>query len=114
MNNILKNEISASNKNFKVYLSFISEGYYGDYDETNPDDEPLLRIDIHAKDEYDRRKWDCENSYSSCTGISARITAKEAKEMCNKVLNKLNAMPEKAYRNLEYYLMRAWETALEY
>ena len=111
--NILKSRVSACNKDFRVSLLYIGEGCCGDYDETNPDDEPCLRIDIETKDPCDRRRWNNDVTYSTCTGIPAYVTAKEAKIMCRKVLAKLEKISTRSFeRKGEYCYQRAWETAL--
>lgn len=120
---ILETHVSAHNKIFLVDLSYADEGYYGDYDEEDPEDEPLLRIDIYTKDEDNRRRWSDEAYYSTCTGISARVSEKEAKSMCRKVIDNLNVLPQNVtdyfsgvptddVEDWDDYLMRAWETAL--
>ena len=113
MKGILRPRVSACNKDFRVSLLYIGEGRCGDYDETDPDDEPMLRIDIDTKNPYDRRCWDDDITYSTCTGISARVTIKEAKEMCRKVLKNLEKISDRSFkRNGEYVYTIAWETAL--
>lgn len=113
MKNILKSRVSACNKDFRVSLIYIGEGCCGDYDETNPDDEPYLRIDIETKNPCDKRCWNDEVTYSSCTDTSARVTVKEAKTMCRKVIAKLEKTSKRSFeREGEYCYQRAWETAI--
>jgi hypothetical protein len=52
----------------RVTLSWIGEGYYGDYDPTSPDDERLLRFDI---DELVDGEWEPMTNGSYCTGLTA-------------------------------------------
>ena len=106
-------EVSANNNRFKVYLSYIGEGYTDCYDKNDPDDEPLLRIDIHTKEEEDKRRWIAESCYSSCTGLSAKVTADKAKEMCKKVLVELNKLTDSDIERCgEFCFQKAWENAL--
>lgn len=111
MKKILENSVTAKNNNFKVFLGYTGEGYNGDYDRNDPDDEPLLRIDIYQKAEDDRRRWCDDAVYSSCTGISARVTEEEALAMCDKVLEKLDKLPPE--KRCEPFFMMAWESALK-
>jgi hypothetical protein len=109
-------EASASDKNFKVVMFFAGEGYNGDYDETDSEDEPLLRIDIYRRCAEDKRRWKDEPEYSSCTGISARVTRADAIEYCNSVLKQLESTPKRNNGD-DWYLsesdyMNAWEKAL--
>jgi hypothetical protein len=60
--------ISGDNK-VKVTLSWIGEGFSGDYDMDNPDDVPLLRYDVFIKDE--NGEWVDPGDASYCTLLSA-------------------------------------------
>ncbi len=113
MKDIINTYVSECNKDYKVGLSYIGEGYSGDFDETNNEDEPLLRIDIRTRDVLDRRRWSNEDVYSACTSLSARVTETEAKEMCRKVLDYLSKMSKTdLMRQGEYAYQKAWEEAL--
>ena len=100
MKAILKHEVSASNGQFRVSLSYIGSS------ETSDNSEPMLYIDIEQKDESDKRRWDGERGYHSFTNKSARVSLKEAKEMCKKVLDNLSGCSN------EFDFERAWKTAL--
>lgn len=36
-----------SNDHLKVVLTYAGEGYFGTYDENDPDDEPMLRLEVY-------------------------------------------------------------------
>lgn len=99
----INNCITVSNKNYKVYLRYIGEGYYGDFDEKNPDDEPLLRADIYTKCCDDKRRWNDEPITSSCTLISANLNAAEARKKAEEILEKVTSSNGTRF-TLEYIL----------
>ncbi|GAB2733417.1 hypothetical protein [Nocardioides pakistanensis] len=70
----------------RVAFTDLGEGYSGDYDEDDPDDEPLLRLDTAVRadagvdGEYvftdtDGAEWVNPDSYSWCTNISRDRTS---------------------------------------
>ena len=68
-------ELELIKDNVKVCWANIGEGYEGDYDEDDPEDENLLRYDVYVYDTYNE---DCEEGYwraiddaSYCTYVSA-------------------------------------------
>jgi hypothetical protein len=75
----------------RVTLSYIGEGYYGDYDPTSPDDERLLRFDI---DEWNDGEWEPVPDGSYCTGLTADLPAevwvKAALEVLERTHDRLN------------------------
>ncbi len=85
-NAIMTGFVSASNTSYKVELSFAGEGYNGDFDKRDPDDEPLLRLDVYEKAEYDKRCWSMEPVESACTELSAKVSKKEASKLADKLL----------------------------
>jgi len=82
-----KDKLTKLNKTFdatliedgvRVSLSWIGEGYDGDYDEANPDDRPLLRFDVDAhKSLNNPRAEECTKGFgampdsSYCTSLIA-------------------------------------------
>jgi hypothetical protein len=72
-------EIKLIENGVRVTLSWIGEGWCGDYDSGNDSDTPLLRMDVDAhkrlKNPYaedgGRRIWQSMNDASYCTAISA-------------------------------------------
>ncbi len=93
---ILKGDVTAQNSSYKVRLQFCDEGCYGDFDEEDPQDIPLLRCSIYTKDADDKRKWNEEEpAESACIGISARKTKKEAQALAKSLLEKITELAEK-------------------
>lgn len=85
-NNIMKGFVSASNKHYKTELSFAGEGYNGDFNAQDPEDMPLLRLDVYEKAEYDKRCWSMEPVESACTELSAKTSKREASKLADKLL----------------------------
>lgn len=79
-------EISATarNENFIVELSWIGEGRDGDYDKEDPDDVPLLRMDVTRADgeEMDRASY--------CTAIPASCGSERAQQLVGELLAAVN------------------------
>jgi len=82
-------EIKLIENGVRVTLSWIGEGWCGDYDSGNDSDTPLLRMDVdahkklknpNAEDCGGVLKWQPMNDASYCTAISAyhHRTAKKA------------------------------------
>lgn len=83
--------------NVAVSLSFINEGFDGDYDPENPEDEPLLRFCVYvmAKPEQAEEHWDRVSDYADendrfaytsshfgyCTFVPATITQEQKQKM---------------------------------
>jgi hypothetical protein len=62
--------ITATRKNVRVEISWeCPEGKMGDYDPTNPDDEPLLRFDVLRKEKGSN--WKACDDASYCTNLRA-------------------------------------------
>ena len=78
----------AENEDLKVYLSYCDEGINGDYNEDDPEDEPLLRIDVHARNE-EGDDWNDEASYSTCTGFCAWTDEENANKIAEMFLANL-------------------------
>lgn len=75
----------------KVAFADIGEGYNGDYDPDNPEDAPLLRLDIMIKEpeDVDEDFYDC-TTFSYCTCIVANTPVK--------TLTKLLLLVHEAFR----------------
>lgn len=56
--------------NFKLAFVYLGEGMNGDYDPSDPDDVPLLRIDIYRRG---GRDGDWEQEESRCTLFPAHV-----------------------------------------
>lgn len=92
----LQKDVTAQNNTYKIRLGFCNEGCYGDFNEGDPQDIPLLRCSIYTKGEDDRRKWNEEEPVeSACIGISARKTKKEAQALAKSLLEKITELAEK-------------------
>jgi hypothetical protein len=77
----------------KVTLSYLEEGWNGDYNEDDPSDTPLFRMDVFAhrslkneNAEDDGKEWLWMNDSSYCTCIQA-INTPGYKEIATKCLN---------------------------
>lgn len=75
-------EIFKEKDGIRVALENIGEGWFGDYDETNPDDEELLRFTVYTKLE-NSEYWEQVDDASYCTAIPASSD----KEYLEKILN---------------------------
>ena len=103
-NTILADDVCVENNDCKVILTYIGEGYYGDYDENDPEDEPLLRVDLYLpadfyeEDPYDEEdKWPdwLDTADSTCTQLSARSSVDEAQKYAQIILDAITkAIPD--------------------
>lgn len=64
----------------KIQLVTLGEGYSGDYNPENPDDEELLRFDVIHRE---------ETLCSYCTAMPVNITNEQKEEMLNILMNAL-------------------------
>lgn len=71
-------KISLTENGVRVTLSWIGEGYNGDYDPKDKSDTPLLRMDVDAHESLKNPnaeaygdEWQAMNDASYCTSISA-------------------------------------------
>ena len=62
-------DIAIEGKHTRVSWVYIDEGWFGDYNEENPDDEPLLRFDVDARGDDTHGEWyePSDSSYCTCT-----------------------------------------------
>lgn len=56
--------ITSDDGNIKVEWEYIGEGWYGDFDPTDPTDEPLLRFSVQTLEEGE---WEYAHDASYCT-----------------------------------------------
>lgn len=70
-----------------VSLEYIGEGFSGDYDENNPEDAPLLRLDVGMFDATNIGDQYPDDNFSTCTNISARITTAQAEKICEMLMH---------------------------
>ena len=66
--------INVSKNNVSVELEHIGEGFDGDYDDTNPDDKPLLRFTVLLNDSQ-------VDDASYCTALSNDISSDDKKKL---------------------------------
>jgi len=98
-------EVVSSNGLVKVTLEYIGEGVDGDYNASNPDDVPFLRVSLSRKNdgnenledvaEDDNDDWCAVTDGSYCTLLPATtdraLLKKAAKAMLKKVQKELSA-----------------------
>ncbi len=104
--NILVNDVEAENDEFKVVLTYIGEGHFGDYNDEDEEDEPLIRLDVYCKDEYG--EWDDEVIYSTCTDLSARCSEETAGIWAKKILDNIMKLKDTGNGNPDDYCLTAW------
>ena len=80
---ILDEAVSYTKGNYRIELAYIGEGYEGDYDENDKEDEPLLRADLYLKEDGE---WFDEPKASYCTTESARTSKTAAKKLAGKIM----------------------------
>lgn len=83
----INKDITITNDTYRIILTYIGEGYNGDYNEADPDDAPLFRADVYEKDE--EGKWLGEPSATTCTCADARMDRNHAKEYAQSILAKI-------------------------
>lgn len=70
--------------NRKVSLCYIGEGYNGYYDDNDPDDAQLLRMDIY---ELMNGEWEAMDDGSYCTGIRVATPADEVAKLLEVIMD---------------------------
>ena len=83
----LEAEITMSRKGVMVVLEYIGEGYGGDYDEEDPQDEPLLRFSVLKENKSGELEdlHDC----SYCTSLSARLSDLKKKQAAKIIMDRV-------------------------
>ena len=69
----------------KVELSYRGEGLYGDYNESNHEDQQLLRFYVYFKDFAG--KWKAVDDASYCTKMPVTITEEQADKALRIIAN---------------------------
>ena len=100
-------EVSAKNSKYKVFLSYIGEGRFGDFNKNDPDNEPLLRCDVHTKEEDDKRRWSDEAVISLCVNISARKTVEEVNAIVRKLCTNITEIADDGEPGWDYIVNEA-------
>lgn len=80
----LYEELELIRDNVKVCWINLGEGYCGDYDEEDPEDENLLRYDVYVLDED---YWEAVDDASYCTYVSADMDNKELMRLLEILMN---------------------------
>lgn len=97
---------------FKVTWDWIGEGYHGDYDPSDPEDEALLRFYCYRKN---NGQWEEIDFTSYCTRVSRTTPPETLKVLSKPIFSALekNLKPEQytASRTLERELEKlSWMT----
>ena len=69
--------------NVRVTLNWIGEGVNGDYDDSDPNDEPLLRFDV---DKFEEGEWTSVDDASYCTNLNAELSIEVLGAAANYIL----------------------------
>jgi hypothetical protein len=77
-------EVVSKDGLIKVVLEYIGEGYQGDYDPKDSEDEPLLRYSLYQKD--DDGDWDDVDCGSYCTYLSVNDDRDKLVKVANTIL----------------------------
>ena len=64
-------DVELIRDSIKVELEWIGEGWDGDYQEDDPEDDPLLRFTFYRKDAMAIAGWDQIDDTSYCTQLIA-------------------------------------------
>ena len=80
-------DIELIRGNVKVELENIGEGWSGDYDPDDPDDEPLLRFTVSKKDADG--EWQQVDDASYCTQIRADTPEPRLREILNYLMDEV-------------------------
>lgn len=108
-------EIRATGKTVRIILSWIGEGWKGDYEETDPKDTPLMRMDVmrlgkHGGD-ADDDEWGVVRNGSFCTQVDARTPKIELGEIASKTVALLDGLPTD--QNISAVEILSWITAAD-
>lgn len=88
--------MAASNDTYGISFINLGEGYNGDYDEEDPNDVPLLRVDLLIKQGTD---WDILVSF--CTALPADTPYKRLEELASGWLEQMpGAIENRSLREL--------------
>ncbi|UTC28492.1 hypothetical protein GURKE_04900 [Brevundimonas phage vB_BpoS-Gurke] len=87
-------DLREENGDDAVILEYIGEGFQGDYDPTDPGDEPLMRVSIERRGPDG---WAYVEDSSYCTQISARASEAGKRLAMTYILNSLPSGSVKRY-----------------
>lgn len=74
-----KDLTSVETEHWKACLVDLGEGWNGDYNEDDPEDEPLFRFDYYSRESVND-EWQIPNDSSYCTQTNANIGHQLRKE----------------------------------
>lgn len=81
--------ISVDDGLLKVELAYIGEGFTGDYDSNDPDDEPLLRFYTYVNSNHGTKEepfWEEVRDGSYCTSVSKNSEIAHIAEVAKTIL----------------------------
>ena len=91
--------LAAEDDVIRVEFVTLGEGYYGDYNPDNPDDEELIRFDVYAKGlEGFENEWEMVDDASYCTSIPVDTPIEELEEKIEIIF--------KEYRNVAEHILQ--------
>jgi hypothetical protein len=91
MSDIRQSVVTLAEGDFRVSLEWIGEGVDGDYDEDDPEDEPLLRFEVEQIDNVGGFQYVGGTSY--CTQLDARIPDEVKIKALRHILNVVRSTP---------------------
>ena len=108
-------EIETIRDDHRLVLSHIGEGYFGDYDEDDPEDAPLLRFDLYEEVDGD---WEMVDGCSYCTWLSDDLSEEIKQQAVELLMDKIHEAIKKgiserrvgarlswvSYRDGQFYL----------
>ena len=103
MKDIFNDIVTVTNDTYKILLSYMGEGFYGEYNENDKEDQPLLRAEIYCKD---ADNWCKKMAASTCTCYSARRSQSEVTRIGEKILQRLSIIHNNQH-DLDFDLSRA-------
>ena len=89
----------------RVDLLYIGEGWQGDYDENDPEDERLLRFDIYFKE---GEEWEALDGGSYCTQIPENTPQEIQNELVSYIYDEVVDQVEGGYMAREVCQRLSW------
>ena len=88
----------------KVLMECIGEGWNGDYNANDPDDEPLLRFDVYIKNPTGfyspYNEWHPLDDCSYCTAFSENTPKRLQKKAVKYIMNEIKDILEENYNDI--------------
>ena len=95
-------EVVNDDQTVKVEWAYIGEGWYGDFDPTDPTDEPLLRFSVLTK--KPDTDWDYAEDASYCTMNQIDTDSKDLEGMGSIIIERFSECVEEE---------RSWKREME-